>query len=114
MNMNSQNQGAKEYLSRPLDDLLVELEFYGPRQRKRTVSKTNMWKSIEPELKRFICEQWNWCEKRADSRFQNLETLAIVLAEVLVNAILPTNIPLILISSIVVKMGLDSFCKCNN
>ncbi|NUO79892.1 hypothetical protein HUU05_07430 [candidate division KSB1 bacterium] len=117
MESNEQTQAAQAYLARSLDELLVELESYKeePGRLMRsgaTRGLGSLWNSLQPSLRQKICVEWNWCERRQDYTFQNQETLAIVLAEILSNRFMPQNAPVVLLASIMVKLGLDKFCDC--
>lgn len=98
------------YLARPLDDLLVELELYDP------VSKgpAEVWRTIAAPLRQRLCVEWNWCALRQDARWDEDLSLALAVAAVLARPVLrlPVDADLLLIAAIVVKRGLDAFCRC--
>jgi len=112
MNQDQRHSKAKEYLNRSLEDLLSELGTHVPRIRGEKKSKHNFWKSIEPVLRQRVCIDWKWCHQREKLNFQNLEDLVVVLAEALTGLVIPSSIPLMLIASILVKIGVDKFCQC--
>lgn len=119
MNAHEQNQSARAYLDRSLDELFSELESY--EERPPVIMRGggtmrgfgSLWSSVEPRLRQKICGEWNWCARRENYTFQNQETLVIALAEMLTNRFMPQNVPVVLLASIAVKVGLDKFCACS-
>ncbi len=117
MENSAQTHAVQAYLARSLDELLVELDSYQAEAGRvmrggATRGLGSLWNSLQPSLRQKICVEWNWCERRQDYTFQNQEALAIVLAEILSNRFMPQNVPVVLLASIMVKLGLDKFCDC--
>lgn len=114
MESHEQNQPARVYLDRSLDELFAELESY--EERPTVVMRGggtmrglgSLWSGIEPRLRQKICVEWNWCSRRENYTFQNQETLVLALAEILTNKF-TQNVPVVLLASIAVKLGLDKF-----
>jgi hypothetical protein len=99
------------YLARDQDDLLDELSVYAEASGV-TKGPTETWKQIEPRLRQAVCQDWNWCQRRQDNRFDDKITLAFALAQLLTATTLPWSLPAALVAVILVKFGLDKFCKC--
>jgi hypothetical protein len=98
------------YLDRPLDDLLAELELYDPASR----GPAEAWKKIAGPLRQRLCVEWDYCRVRQDARWDDDLTLALAVLGALSRPVLhlPVAADLLLISSLVVKRGLDLFCGC--
>lgn len=113
-----QNQTARSYLDRSLDELFAELESYEElpsvimRGGGATRGLGSLWSSVEPRLRQKVCVEWNWCARRENYTFQNQEALVVALAEMMTNRFMPQNVPVVLLASIAVKLGLDKFCAC--
>jgi len=98
------------YLDRPLDDLMAELELYDPTSR----GPADVWNKMAGPLCQRLCEEWDYCRVRQDARWENDLDLAVAVLGVLSSRVLHLPIPadLALITTIVVKRGLDAFCAC--
>ncbi len=98
------------YLDRPLDDLMAELELYDPASR----SPAEVWNKIAGPLRQRLCVEWGYCTVRQDARWEDDLDLAMAVFSVLASRALHLPIPadLALVTTIVVKRGLDAFCKC--
>lgn len=103
-------QRAEQYLARPLPDLMDELALYDDAYR----GAGDVWQKVADPVRQRICTDWNWCEVRQDSRFENdYDLLAAVLAKLTVTALdIPFDVDYFLIAAILVKRGLDNFCGC--
>ena len=108
--MNNLNPQLAEYLKRPLPDLLDELDLYDDT----TKGGSQVWQKIAAPLHKRICDEWNWCVVRQDSRFENDYDLAVAVLTILSTRALHLNadIDLVLVSAILIKRGLDNFCGC--
>ena len=108
--MSDTNPQLQTYLERPLPDLMAELSLYDDTSR----GPGDTWQKIAAPLRQRICNEWNWCDVRQDARFENDYDLAIVIFTVLSSRVLnlPLDVDLVLISAILVKRGLDTFCGC--
>jgi hypothetical protein len=101
----------QQYLNRPLTDLEEELALYAPAER----GPAEIWaNNIAGPLRRVICEEWRWCEKRQDNRYDDRLNLAIAVLAILTERLpqMPLNAEPVLITAIAVKMGLDQLCTC--
>jgi len=103
-------RALQAYLSRPLDDLMAELELYDPASR----GPAEVWNKVAEPLCRRLCVEWDWCQLRQDARWENDLDLAVAVLGVLSARVFHLPIPadLALIATIVVKRGLDAFCGC--
>ena len=104
-------RALQAYLNRPLDDLMAELELCDPASR----GPADVWnnKVVGPVRQR-LCVEWDWCKLRQDARWDDKPTLALAVAARLSEPVLhlPIEADLLLIAAIVVKRGLDVFCRC--
>lgn len=100
----------QQYLNQPLTDLEEELTLYAPAER----GPAEIWARIAAPLRQRICQEWDWCTRRQDARFENDVDLATAVLAILTTRvlILPIPVDLYLISAILVKRGLDQFCSC--
>lgn len=98
------------YFDRPLDDLMDELSLYAPAER----SPADAWAKIAGPLRQRLCVEWDYCAVRQDARWADDLDLAVAVVSVLSARALALPIPadLLLVSTIVVKRGLDAFCSC--
>ncbi len=105
----------QRYLNRPLDNLMEELALYDPTSREG-VSKglADVWSKVAGPLRQRLCVEWDYCKVRQDARLDDDLTLAVAVAGVLSRPVLQLPIPadLMLLAAIVVKRGLDVFCRC--
>lgn len=99
------------YLARDQDDLLDELSVYAEASGV-TRGPAEAWKQLVPRLRQAACQDWQWCQRRQDNRFDDKITLAFAIAEVLTATTLPWGVPVALVAVILVKFGLDKFCEC--
>ena len=67
-------------------------------------------RAIRRFLKRKICEEWDQCSKRNDPNLQDTVNLIATIADVICN--ITFGFPPILIATIIVKKGINSFCGC--
>lgn len=100
----------QQNLNRSLAELEEELALYAPTER----GASEVWAKIAAPLRQRICQEWCWCDVRQDARFENDVDLAAAVLVVLTTRVLhlPLDVDLFLISAILVKRGLDSFCHC--
>jgi hypothetical protein len=98
------------YLDRPLDDLMAELELYDPASR----GPADVWNKVAGLLRQRLCVEWDWCKVRQDQRWDDDLTLALAVVAALSEPALhlPIEADLLLIAAIVIKRGLDAFCRC--
>ncbi len=101
---------AAAYLERPLPNLLDELTLYDDTVR----GASETWQKIATPVRQRLCVEWNWCQVRQDSRFENdYDLLIAVFAKLTVSALeIPLDVDYLLVAAIVVKRGLDNFCGC--
>jgi hypothetical protein len=99
------------YLACDQDDLLDELSVYAEASGATYRGKAAL-EQIEPRLRQAVCQDWNWCHWRQDARFADQIDLAVAVAGALTATALPWGAPTALAAVILVKFGLDKFCKC--
>ena len=101
---------AEQYLNQPLPDLMGELALYDDAQR----GVSDLWQRVAAPLRRPICDEWNWCNVRQDSRFENDYDIYVAVVSLLATRVLhmPLDADVYLIAAILVKRGLDAFCGC--
>ncbi len=103
----------QRYLDRPLDGLLEELALYreqaigGPAR-----SPSDAWNKLVPALRKRVCDEWAWCERCQDARFEEHIALATLVSQIVAPEAQLWQVPAALIAVILVKKGLDAFCCC--
>ena len=68
--------------------------------------------SIHDRLQQTICHEWDLCTKIADPRWDDGVQLVAALGDVV--AAVTVGVPPLLIASLVVKIGVRSFCACSD
>lgn len=68
------------------------------------------FQSFDQQLKETLCKEWKLCKKLDDPVYQDTVSLVVVIGDALSTAIV--GIPPILIASILVKIGVRTFCAC--
>ena len=108
--MSDESARLREYLERPLPDLMAELALYDDT----TKGPSETWQKLAGPLRQRICTEWKWCDIRQDARFENDYDLLVAVASVLTSRVLhlPLDVDMVLVATILVKRGLDSFCGC--
>ena len=103
-------QELQRNLNRSLDDLMDELALYDPTTR----SPGDVWQKLRDPIHQRLCVEWGYCTVRADARWADDLGLAVAVAGILTERVLnlPFPVDMALISTIVVKRGLDLFCGC--
>jgi len=76
----------------------------------RNIAGRAIFESLEAKLHEKICVEWDYCRKRTAQQYQDSITLVASVADVLVA--LSTGIPPFVIATLVVKIGLTHFCRC--
>ena len=61
-------------------------------------------------LKAKICDEWRYCSKRAD--YGTFQSLAYATAPLISSVIGVPASTAIIVAVILIKLGLDDFCKC--
>jgi hypothetical protein len=104
---------VQRYLDQPLDSLLEELALYceqatgGPAR-----SVSDAWNKLVPALRKRVCDEWAWCQRRQDARFEEHIALATLVSQIVAPEAQIWHVPAALIAVILVKKGLDAFCGC--
>ena len=110
-----ERQEIEEYLSLD-EDLLYSLippfvstDAYSPVGQVEDGKRE--FERIKPSLYEAVCVNWNCCSKIDDPALQDNINLVVALADTIAS---PTiGIPPFIIATILVKIGLRRFCKCN-
>jgi len=107
---NFDRQRAEQYLNQPLPELMDELALYDDAYR----GVGDTWQKVSAPIRRPICEEWDWCSVRQDSRFENDYDIYVAVVGILATRVLhiPLDADIYLVSAILVKRSLDSFCGC--
>ena len=67
------------------------------------------FEEISSSLRKAICEDFNWPEKRKNQKFNDKIELISAISDVIVSCV--GGVPPFIIATIIVKMKLDDFCK---
>jgi hypothetical protein len=101
----------QRYLDQPLDALLQEFDLYA-EQAGVMKGPGTAWDKIVPALKRKVCVEGNWCERRQDARFDDPANIALAVMSMIGDEAMRIAVPTALIAVILFKRGLDKFCDC--
>jgi hypothetical protein len=105
---------AQQYLAMSLAELEAELALYDGTDRGAADGARIAWQKIAAPVRQRICAEWDWCEVRQDSRFENDYDLYVAVLSILTTRVLHLSLDadVYLITAILVKRGLDGFCGC--
>jgi hypothetical protein len=104
---------ARDYLDRPLDDLLEELAIYREQATGgATRGPADAWEKLVPTLRKMVCDEANWCERRQDARMEENVALLTLVSQIVAPQAQAWQVPAALIAVILLKKGLDAFCRC--
>jgi hypothetical protein len=104
---------VQRYLDRPLDGLLEELALCREQATGGPLrGPHDAWNELVPALRKRVCDEWAWCERRQDARFEETITLATLVSQIVAPEAQMWQVPAALIAVILVKKGLDAFCRC--
>lgn len=110
-------QVAAKLLAQDLDVLYAHLAESSPEGAGRLFSPDEqidfgrkLFAKLEAKLHDAICVQWKYCEKRKTRNFQDASEIVVAVAESIATTF--TGFPVVVLSAIVVKRGLDHFCGC--
>jgi|ERR1700730_11191565 hypothetical protein len=107
-----------EYLSLEEEDFYPILGAYSAAQgtlfspRGQIEAGKRYFSSIRHDLHQKICVEWNLCAKIADPRWGDGVQLAAVLGDIV--STVAVGVPPLIIASLIVKIGVRSFCSCTN
>ena len=101
----------QSYMNLSLDELMQELAVHREAATSG-VERGDIWRTLEAALRQRICEEWNWCERRQDARFDDPVNVALALVSLVAPDAARWQVPAALIAVILVKRGLDAFCGC--
>ncbi len=101
----------QRYLNQLLDDLMQEFDLYAEQAGGTMKGPGTAWEKITPALKRKICDEWNWCERRQDARFDDPTNIIALLTGIIAPSAGQWGIPAALIAVILFKRGIDKFCS---
>lgn len=104
---------VQRYLDQPLDDLLQELALHREQAAGGPLrGPSDAWNKLVPALRQRVCDEWNWCERRQDARLEEHIALAALVSQIVAPEAQAWQVPAALIGVILVKKGLDAFCRC--
>jgi len=95
----------RKYLSLAYLDLLGQLPLFTP-----AAVRADPLAPYRPALRRIVCDEWNWINRRADPEFQDPARLADAVARAIARHASEFPFPPPLLAAILVKEGLDNFC----
>ena len=70
----------------------------------------SLFHSFVPQLRKRLCDEWKFCERRHDSDLMDTVNLIAGVADVIAG--LTIGFPPVIFATILVKKGLASFCSC--
>ncbi|MEZ6131107.1 MAG: hypothetical protein R3C59_20740 [Planctomycetaceae bacterium] len=95
-------------LDEQLSDFLPEQEAEVVRRSSGQVSPL---KPYLDEIRRVVCEEWGWCNRRDDGALNEPVNLVIALADAFVTCSSRVPFPPTLLAVSLVKIGLDRLCR---
>jgi hypothetical protein len=112
--MPDSSREIQRYLNQPLDDLMQEFDLYAQQAGGTMREPGSAWEKIVPALKHKVCaeDEWNWCERRQDARFDEPVNIIALLAGIVAPSAGQWGVPAALIAVILFKRGIDQFCGC--
>ena len=112
----NERETIEEYLSLDEDLLYSLIPPYIEEGTRYTLpgqiaSGKKWFRELEPRLRQKLCEEWELCKKLDDPVLADQVNLVIAVADVIcaLVQIIPPN----LIASLLIKMGLRTFCRCS-
>lgn len=113
-------ENAEAYVNKTEDELYQQLGGIYKPDSALTASVIDTLKrgkdrfeEHQKKLSNFLCVERKICEKI--KKFENLETLSIfsmISQELITGNVLPTWIPIGIVSGIIVKVGIKKYCNC--
>lgn len=95
-----------------LDDELTE---FLPEQEaeivRRSGGQVSPLKPYLDEIRRVVCQEWGWCNRRDDGALNEPVNLVIALADAFVTCRSQIPFPPTLLAVLLVKIGLDRLCR---
>jgi len=71
-----------------------------------------LFKKLENSIHQKICVEWQICRKLDNPEFQDLANLVVEIAVIIAG--IGTKIPLLVIASLIVKIGVRKFCNSHS
>ena len=109
--MSDSTREIQHYLNQPLDALMQEFDLYA-EQTGVMKGPGAAWDKIAPALKRKVCIEGNWCERRQDARFDDSTNIVLAVMSMIGDEAMRIAVPAALIAVILFKRGIDRFCGC--
>lgn len=98
-----------KYLEYTVDSLYSELVSFSKSEFK---NGEDVIKSIDEYLFQKICNEQEYCKNKSRFSYMEIKKLAELLIQILDNIPKREHIPKSLLVAILIKIGLDRFCKC--
>ncbi|MBN2081933.1 hypothetical protein JW859_06965 [bacterium] len=70
-----------------------------------------IWDLITDRIYQAVCVKWEYCKKRDDPRFNTPAAIIIAVTDIIVG--LQIGFTPVTAASLIVRLGLDKFCKCD-
>ena len=99
----SDSTDIQRYMNLSLDDLMQELVVCR-EVATGGVERGDLWRTLETVLRQRICDEWNWCERRQDARFDDPLNVALALVSLVAPDATRWQVPAALIAVI---LGVD-------
>jgi hypothetical protein len=95
-----------------LKDYTVSREFHSPNldDYSDIEEGKKQFQIIQEPVYKKLCQDWDLCKKIGDPIVSDQIGLVVVIADVIAPVVV--GLPLFLISSILIKIGLRKFCNC--
>ena len=107
----------EKLLDKDVDELLVLLAQSDPENAETMFSSDeardagrHRFDRLSAPLRRRICDEWHYCEKKAQGNLSDNVDLAVAVADVITTVV--GGLPVSLITALVIKRGLNQLCGC--
>ena len=119
-NISEEKRRYIEYLlGKELDELYVLVAQSEPAfsdrmfspEEARTKGEAHVNSLLDP-LRRKICKEWNYCNRRHDPNLADTVTLVATVSDLILSVV--GGIPATMIAVVMAKKGLNTFCECDS
>ena len=116
-NSEERKKAAAKLLAQDLDTLYAHLaesqadrvgQFFS--QDEQISFGRKYFGKLESSLRKQVCVDWKYCEKKKDRNYQDASAIVIAIADTIAAGVL--GVPAVVVAAILAKRGLDAFCQC--
>ena len=107
----------EKLLGKDIDELLVLLAQSDPEHAETMFSSDEArdagrrrFEQLSAPLRRRICDEWRYCEKKANGDLTDHVEIAVTVADLITTVV--GGLPVALVTALVMKRGLNQLCGC--